>query len=430
MSRLASEEVLMKHGWPFVSLLLVVLLSACSQSLAVKPGIISAQDFGTSEGDGAFAVAAASTNHIYVTGITTGELHGENNGSQDGFLRRYDSHGDPLWGRQIHSRFTEFANDVSASTDGDNAYVVGATEGSLAGSRGGFDAFIRRYNEKGREVWTRQFGTAKGDFGLSVFADEASNIYVAGGTFGNLARANKGENDAFIRKYTPNATTLWTRQFGTSGADFMNSLTVDAAGSVYVAGNTTGSLDGSTPTGRDAFIRKYSSSGAVQWTKQIDLSDSDDIASLVSYGDNVYALGTYADNDQDVFMYKYTAAGRLVWKRFISTSSIDETGKVRVDGQGSVYVSGQTEGALRGSNRGCSDAFVRKYSRGGSVVWTRQFGTSGCDAAFGLATRGTDELYVAGYSDPSLDGRPTAGGDDAYLRRLDPTDGSTLWTDQ
>jgi hypothetical protein len=98
-----------------MALLPVALLLACSQSLAGRPGAISTQDFGTSEGDGAFAIAATSQNHIYVTGITFGELHGENNGSQDGFLRRYDSHGDLIWGRQIHSRFTEFANDVSAS---------------------------------------------------------------------------------------------------------------------------------------------------------------------------------------------------------------------------------------------------------------------------------------------------------------------------
>jgi hypothetical protein len=86
---------------------------------------------------------------------------------------------------------------------------VGATEGSLAGSRGDFDAFIRRYSEKGAEVWTRQFGTSEGDFGLSVFTDDASNIYVAGGTFGNLARTNRGENDAFIRN-----TGLTPRSFG------------------------------------------------------------------------------------------------------------------------------------------------------------------------------------------------------------------------
>jgi hypothetical protein len=180
------------------------------------------------------------------------------------------------------------------------------------------------------------------------------------------------------------------------------------------AGNTTGSFDGSNPTGRDAFIRKYSSSGKVRWTRQIDLSDSDDVASLVSYGDNVYALGTYVDNDQDLFVYKYTEAGRLVWRRFISTSSIDAAGKVRVDSRGNVYVSGQTDGALRGSNRGCSDAFVRKYSRGGSVVWTRQFGTSGCEAAFGLQRDGSAECTWLAIDRPRTAGR-RPGGHDAYL---------------
>jgi hypothetical protein len=281
--------------------------------------------------------------------------------------------------------------------------VVGATEGSLAGTRGDFDVYIRRYNERGAEVWTRQFGTAKGDFGISVFTDDDNNTYVAGGTFGDLVRKNRGKNDAFVRKYRPNGTVIWTKQFGTSGADFQNDVTIYDDGSIYLAGNTTGSLDGSTPDGQDAYLRKYSASGAVRWTRQIDLGGTDSATSVASHGGSVYLLGTYAANNQDIFIYKYTKAGRLVWKRFVETPKPDNAPAIAVDNQGNVYIAGLTEGALRGSNQGCNDAFVRKYTPRGDVRWTRQFGGSGCDEAFGIAVRGSSELYIAGFYENSLD---------------------------
>ena len=42
--------------------------------------------------------------------------------------------------------------------------------------------------------------------------------YIGGGTLPGQTTA--GGIDAFVRKYDPNGTEMWTRQFGTAGDDF------------------------------------------------------------------------------------------------------------------------------------------------------------------------------------------------------------------
>src|SRR5262245_32841833 len=68
-------------------------------------------------------------------------------------------------------------------------------------------------------------------------------------------------------------------QLGTAGLEESRGIAVDQAGNVYITGSTDGSLAGTNLGGRDAFLAKYNSGGALQWIQQLG-SRGDDI----SYG--------------------------------------------------------------------------------------------------------------------------------------------------
>ena len=68
-------------------------------------------------------------------------------------------------------RFDE-AFAVGVDTGG-GVYVAGTTDGALPGqqSAGFADAFLRRYDLAGNEIWTRQFGTNDDDSSLALTVD-------------------------------------------------------------------------------------------------------------------------------------------------------------------------------------------------------------------------------------------------------------------
>jgi hypothetical protein len=69
--------------------------------------------------------------------------------------------GDIEWLRQFGG-FAPASNNLARAVDTDGSvYIAGQVRGALPGqtSVGGDDAFVRKYDAAGNEVWTYQFGT-------------------------------------------------------------------------------------------------------------------------------------------------------------------------------------------------------------------------------------------------------------------------------
>jgi hypothetical protein len=313
--------------------------------------------------------------------------------------------------------------------------VVGQTQGSLAGQRGDGDAFIRRYDAAGTLLWTRQFGSTEEDAARGVAVDAAGNAYVVGTTDGSLQGTSQGLADVFIRKYSPNGNVLWTSQFGTTTVDFGMAVAVDAAGNAVVAGYTDGALRGTNAGHADAFIRKFDPTGKVLWTRQFgtDLSDFASAVAVDGTGAIIVAGSTYGSlkgtkaGDGDAFVRKYTADGAHVITRQFGTVSGDHAMGVAVDEEDNYYVVGGTAGDLAGEV-GAGDVFIRKHTSGNAVAWTRQFGTTAFDQGNAVAVRQSSAIYVVGATAGTLAGQ-NRGGHDAFIRRLN-ANGLTSWTDQ
>jgi autotransporter-associated beta strand protein len=397
------------------------------------------RQFGTGGVDRAVGVAVDASG-VYVAGFTEGTLPGQASaGGFDAFVRRYDAAGNELWTRQFGSSGVDAA--VGVAVDASGVYVVGRTDGTLPGqtSAGGDDAFVRRYDADGNERWTRQFGTSGADVAVGVAVD-ASGVYVVGFTDGTLpGQASAGDFDAFVRKYDTDGNELGTLQFGTfsfsSEFDSVNAVAAD--GNVYVAGLVSGTLPGQTSAGgQDAFVRKYDAAGNELWTRQFGASGADVAVGVAVDASGVYVagitLGTLpgqtSAGDMDAFVRKYDFAGNELWTRQFGSISADAALGVAVDASG-VYVAGNTFGILPGqTSAGRSDVFVRKYDFAGNELWTRQFGTSDDDVAFGVSPDASG-VYVVGDTRGTLPGQASAGGFDAFVRRYD-AHGNELWTRQ
>lgn len=384
---------------------------------AVDGGHVWTRQFGTSQYDQVVAMAV-DAGGVYAAGSTQGGLQGANKGSWDGFVRKYDHDGKHLWTRQFGTFAVDGVNGLAATADG--VYAAGSTYGSLQGlSKGKYDGFVRKYSSDGKHLWTRQFGTPQDDYVYGVAVD-ATGVYLAGSTAGSLQGTNKGNHDGFVRKYDHNGKLLWTRQFGTSLYD--EALGVAAhAGAVYAAGTTLGSLQGVNKGNVDGFVRKYNADGKYLWTRQFGTPESDGAHGVAADSSGVYAAGTTtgslqgtSNGVQDGFVRKYSPDGKHLWTRQFGTNMEDYVHGVAV-GATEVYAVGQTTGLMQGTYKGSSDGFVRMYGLNGHGTWTRQFGTTTADMAFGVAVN-AGGVYVGGRTYGSLKGA-SKGSWDGFVRK-------------
>ena len=107
----------------------------------------------------------------------------------------------------------------------------------------------------------------------------------------------------------------------------------------------------------------------------------------------------------------------VAWTDQFGTSSGDGGSGVAVSPQGTVTVTGYTGGALPGqTSSGSRDVFVRQYHRDGSVAWTDQFGSSSSDYGFGVAVSPQGTVTVTGSTDGALPGQTSSGEYDVFVR--------------
>jgi hypothetical protein len=294
---------------------------------------------------------------------------------------------------------------------------------------------LQKLEASGTRKWVRQFGTSLDDIVHTVALDPNGNVYIAGHTSGALDGANAGEGDAFVGKYDPSGLHQWTRQFGTSAFDRSIALAVDSGGSVYVAGYTEGSIGGLNQGRTDAFVRKIDADGTEEWTVQFGSDGGDRAFSIAADSKSAYvtgvtsgSLGSMNAGASDCFLRKIDATGSEQWTAQFGTSGTEEARGVVVDASGGVYVTGYTVGPLGGANAGAADAWLGKYDGGGKEQWTVQFGTPGTDVGNGVAASASGGVYVTGYTTGSFDG-VSAGEEDGFLRKFDAS-GMLQWTRQ
>jgi hypothetical protein len=314
-----------------------------------------------------------------------------------------------LWVEQFGTRADDETFHLAADAGG-TSFVVGRTFGGLPGftSAGASDAFVFGHDSDGAPVWTSQFGTPGDDVATGVATNAGGAVYVVGGVDGALpGKASRGSWDAFARKYRPDGTVAWTKQFGTSGYDIATAVAVHGRG-IYLASLWDG--------GGSGILLRYSASGTVRWKRHVPAGFHLPVAADAS---GVYVGGTVETTDQDAnaFLRQYDDEGSVGWTRRFGTEGYDQPLGLAVRG-GIVHVSGLTQGSMTGTNQGLSDAFVRTYGVDGTRGWTRQWGTADSDWAWDVELDDPGNAYVVGFVGP-----------DAFATKLDP-DGVELWTNE
>lgn len=271
----------------------------CKDIFLTKWGLDGTKEYskqwGTNSHEGAYGIAADSTGNVFVAGYSNGDLDGvHNQGNDDIFLSKWKTDASREWTKMLGSNSNEYSLATAVDSAG-NIFVAGYATGDLDGgsNQGGSDIFLTKWAANGTKAWTKQWGTSGTDMANSVAVDASGNIYVTGYTMGALdGNTSAGGSDFFITKWNADGTKSWTKQAGSTGDDSAYSVTISGS-AFYITGETGGSLDGKTSAGgKDVFLQKYDLSGSKQWTIQWGTAADDTGKGVaVDASGNIYIAG-------------------------------------------------------------------------------------------------------------------------------------------
>lgn len=376
----------------------------------------------------------------------------------------------------------------SVATDGNgNVYIAGSTSSATAIATtgayhvvlsGATDAFLAKLNSNGAMQWSTYYGGSDIDEAFGVATDAAGDIYITGytGSTSGIATAGAhqvtyggGTYDVFLAKFRASGLLLWSTYYGGSDRDIATGVATDVAGNVYITG-TTASVSGIATAGShqpvlaggsvgDAFLAKFSTSGALQWATYFGGPDNDNGMGVATDAFGAVCLTgiTYSTTGiatitaiqpslggfDDAFVARFNASsGHLFWATYYGGTEEDDGYAVAADAAGNIYMTGWTSStsaiATPGAYQttiggGGADALLAKFDSLGYLSWATYYGGSSQDYGYGLTTIGTGNVYMTGRTSSST-GIATSdavqpspgGGDDAYLANFSGA-GSLLW---
>ncbi|TSJ48015.1 gliding motility-associated C-terminal domain-containing protein [Fluviicola chungangensis] len=220
-------------------------------------------------------------------------------------------------------------------------------------------------------TWSQTWGAST----FSQTTNEAADIelnslnesYVAGYFSGQTSfgpstslSSSQGNTDAYVAKYTTSGALLWVKQFGGLAADKAVDLAVGPDQNIVVTGQFFGS---------------------------------------VTFGSTTLVSNS---NSKDIFIVKLDPAGNVLWARKEGGSSPDNAYKVTIDNSNNILLTGEYQGTATigattfTSNNGSFDLFIAKYDSGGTPVWSLSGSADLDDRGLSVAVDASNNIFFTG----------------------------------
>lgn len=442
--------------------------------------------------DYGYAIAVDNAGNVYTTGSYGGkidfdpgpdtaiDIRGYNG---DIFVHKMDSSGNFIWAKTFGGGGSDIGFSIAVDDSG-NVYTTGNFSSSAdfdpgdgttsLASAGYWDIFVQKLDSSGNFLWAKRIGGVSYDNGQAIMADGSGNVYITGAFSGivdfdpgpGIYEFNSGgPSDVFVLKLDASGNFVWAKSFGGFSDEIGRSMTMDATGHLYIAGDFTGEADFDPGPdtvelsgwgNSDIFVQKMDTAGNYIWTKVFGGVYNDRVYSIkVDTSGNIFTCGFFASTvdfnpgpgiysltsvgNEDVFVHKMDSSGNFLWARSFGGSGSDRGSALGVDLAGNVYTTGYFRGTvdfdpgagtnMRG-NYGEDDLFIQKMDASGNFLWATSFGGMFLDYGRAIAVTPSGSFYTTGDFHYTIDFNPDievnnltsiAGSDIFVLKMLGQT---------
>ncbi|MBK8258813.1 MAG: hypothetical protein IPK82_39915 [Polyangiaceae bacterium] len=290
-------------------------------------------------------------------------------GANDIFLVKLNSTGQHVYSKRLGGPSNDAPESIHIDLDG-NLLIAGNIGspvdfgGGLLPFQGAGDFFVLKLDAAANHVWSHSYGDVNGQFGIQIATDPQKNVLLGGklqGTvdFGNGPLvASPGGIDAFVAKLSSGGTALWSKSFGDNPNQSVNSIAVDSASNLVVAGDFAGTI-------------------------------------------NLGGTAFFAGNEPDGFAAKFDSNGVHLWSKHLTGAGAQGAYGVAVGPSNAVAVTGAFFATLDlglGAmvSAGMSDIFAGRWDSTGSALWQQSYGDAVSQAGLRIAAPNDNSVVVAG----------------------------------
>lgn len=403
------------------------------------------------------------------------------------FLAKYSANGQFIWAFILSSSGPNNGQSIGILLN--NSIVLGAIfQGDFDADPGNdfvpishnnnYDAFLGCYTSDGEYVWSGSIGGTGEDRINSLVVDEDNQIFVGGFfnatvdfdlAFETSEVTSVGNDDAFLASYTSNGGLTWVRTWGGTGADEVQSVSINNQGRVSVSGGYNGIVDFNPQSGvdlktaiggTDAFVSVFSDNGNYINSVCVGGIGYDFANATLISTNSVFFAGLFANSvdfdpsssdeirvadSQTSFYasYQTTSSTPELIQAFQDRDGGDDVvNAMATDASGNLYVCGNFEGSAvfdetsgEFASNGATDAFLAKYSPSGELLLQITFGGTGNDVARDIVLASDGSIYVTGDFEGTMDIDPSsavsnlvsAGDKDIFIVRYNAL-GQPIWS--
>lgn len=394
---------------------------------------------------------------------------------------------DPIilsWSTYLGGEGDDIGWSVTTDPQG-NIYIAGWTTSFIffpitTGSHqvtygGGTDAFLAKFSPSGQLLWSTYFGSDSLEIFYAIHYSPTGQLYCVGTTRSptGIATPNAyqpsygGDGDGLIAVFDTLGTLLWSTYVGGPFTDRLRSVSADSLGHLYAIGATSSTGLGSPSTSQpsygggasDAFLVKFSSTGALLWATYLGGTGEEEGYFCFYQQGGIFVSGAtgsldfpvsagayqtqYGGGLWDGFLGRYDTAGQRLWLTYYGGEDRDWLYGVSATPTSEVYATGSTgsrsgiasPGSFQSQYSGGScDGFLVKFSAQGTRLWATYFGGDTNDWGYRCIASPQGQVFIAGWT-RSRTGiatsdapQPTHGGSvyDGFLMIFSPS-GYRIW---
>jgi len=317
----------------------------------------------------------------------------------------------PSWSKTIAGGLSRHFDGRSVAMDsGGDIYVAGFTT-----SPAGTAWSVMKMSGSGAPIWATSYdgypnssNNTAAAYGVAL--DGSGNAIVVG-----MEKTAVSLEDWLVRKYSPSGSLVWSESYNSeaNNSDIAYGVAVNSSGEIAVVGSE---FRGDIGEGYNWLVRKYNSSGILQWSRSYnnpETANGADSASGCSFdrNGNLFVAG-YTDNQDsgtgfDMMVVKYDASGNVAWSRTYGrlTNDNEQATAVGADADGNCLVAVSADNNITTPTTG-TDWLIIKYDGSGNQLWASPYsgpspdsnagGTGGVDVPTSMVVDSRGNAVVAG----------------------------------